>query len=114
MIVYNRSLPHKQFRSRETPTMILRGLSVLPALALAAVLAGCDRGDSSARAATAQQGPPPVPAKVREVKPQSVPIVIEVVGQVQGSKEVEVRARVTGILQKRLYNEGQRVQAGAP
>jgi membrane fusion protein, multidrug efflux system len=51
---------------------------------------------------------------VREVKPQSVPIVIEVVGQVQGSKEVEVRARVTGILQKRLYNEGQRVQAGAP
>jgi membrane fusion protein (multidrug efflux system) len=48
------------------------------------------------------------------VKPQNVPIVVEAVGQVQGSKEVEVRARVGGILLKRLYNEGQRVKAGAP
>jgi membrane fusion protein, multidrug efflux system len=93
-----------------------RGLSVVPvlALSLAAALSGCDRGDSAARAATAPQGPPAVPAKVREMRPQNVPIVLEAVGQVQGSKEVEVRARVTGILQKRLYNEGQRVRAGAP
>jgi membrane fusion protein (multidrug efflux system) len=33
---------------------------------------------------------------------------------VEGSKEVEVRARVTGILLKRLYNEGEVVGAGAP
>jgi membrane fusion protein (multidrug efflux system) len=51
---------------------------------------------------------------VRPVQPQNVPIVLEAVGQVQGSKEVEVRARVTGILLKRLYNEGQLVRAGAP
>jgi membrane fusion protein (multidrug efflux system) len=35
-------------------------------------------------------------------------------GQVQGSKEVEVRARVSGILLKRLYNEGDFVREGAP
>ncbi|HZR70205.1 MAG TPA: efflux RND transporter periplasmic adaptor subunit [Burkholderiales bacterium] len=93
--------------------MIARGLSLLLSALVAASLAGCGREDS-ARAATAQQGPPPVPAKVREVKPQPVPIVLEAVGQAQGSKEVEVRARVSGILLKRLYNEGQRVQAGAP
>jgi membrane fusion protein, multidrug efflux system len=89
-------------------------LTTVLVVSLAAALSGCDRGDSAARAATAPQAPPAVPAKVREAKPQNVPIVIEAVGQVQGSKEVEVRARVTGILQKRLYNEGQRVRAGAP
>jgi membrane fusion protein (multidrug efflux system) len=36
------------------------------------------------------------------------------VGQAEGSKEVEVRARVGGILQKRMYNEGEIVRAGAP
>ncbi len=94
--------------------MTARGLSLLLCALVAAALAGCDHGDAATRGTGAQQGPPPVPAKVREVQPQAVPIVLEAVGQVQGSKEVEVRARVTGILLKRLYNEGQRVQAGAP
>ena len=48
------------------------------------------------------------------MQPQRVPIRLEVVGQVEGSKEVEVRARVAGILLKRLYNEGDVVGAGAP
>src|ERR1700693_4447584 len=55
---------------------------------------------------------PPLPAKVIEAAPQSVPIVIEAVGQVEGSKEVEVRARVSGILKRRLYQEGEVVAAG--
>src|SRR5262249_18235238 len=94
--------------------MIARGLSLLLAVLVAATLAGCDRGDSAARAATAPQAPPAVPAKVREMKPENVPIVVEAVGQAQGSKEVEVRARVTGILQKVLSREGQLVKADAP
>jgi len=48
------------------------------------------------------------------VAPQRVPIVLDAVGQVQGSKEVEVRARVSGILQKRLFTEGELVRADAP
>ena len=51
---------------------------------------------------------------VIEVTPQRVPIAVEAVGQIEGSKEVEVRARVSGILLKRLYNEGDLVRAGAP
>jgi membrane fusion protein (multidrug efflux system) len=54
-----------------------------------------------------------VQAKIVAVQPQRVPIRLEVVGQVEGSKEVEVRARVAGILLKRLYNEGDVVGAGA-
>jgi membrane fusion protein (multidrug efflux system) len=82
------------------------------ALLLAASLAACDRGDSAARAAPASA--PAIAAKVREASPQDVPIVLEAVGQVQGSKEVEVRARVSGILLKQLYKEGQLVKEGAP
>jgi membrane fusion protein (multidrug efflux system) len=51
---------------------------------------------------------------VLQVAPQRVPIAVEAVGQIEGSKEVEVRARVSGILLKRLYREGELVRAGAP
>jgi len=84
------------------------------ALLLAAALTACDRGDTSARAAQAPSPPPAVAAKVRVAAAQDVPIVLEAVGQLQGSKEVEVRARVSGILLKQLYKEGQLVKEGAP
>jgi membrane fusion protein (multidrug efflux system) len=82
----------------------------LSALGLAVtLLAGCGQGGATTPAA----GQAAVPARVLEVVPQRVPIVLEAVGQVQGSKEVEVRARVSGILLKRLYNEGDFVREGS-
>jgi membrane fusion protein (multidrug efflux system) len=95
-------------------TRISIALRLAPALVLACSLAACDRGDAAARAAQAPSPPVAVAARVREAVPQDVPIVLEAVGQVQGSKEVEIRARVSGILLKQLYNEGQLVKAGAP
>jgi membrane fusion protein (multidrug efflux system) len=71
-------------------------------------LAACGRGSAPATAT------PSIAASVIEAAPQDVPIMIEAVGQVEGSKEVEVRARVTGILLKRLYQEGAVVRADAP
>jgi membrane fusion protein, multidrug efflux system len=50
----------------------------------------------------------------RTVAIGSAPIVLEAVGRTEGSKEVEIRARVSGIVQKRLYDEGSFVRAGAP
>jgi len=83
------------------------------ALLCAALIAGCgqerlDPGHAAVPAA------PALPAAVLQVAPQRVPIAVEAVGQIEGSKEVEVRARVSGILLKRLYNEGDLVRAGAP
>lgn len=87
-------------------------LSVLSCLTLALAMTGCGQGRSdSAHAAPAA---PALPAAVLQVTPQRVPITVEAVGQTEGSKEVEVRARVAGILLKRLYNEGEMVRAGAP
>lgn len=56
----------------------------------------------------------PVPVTTRTVAVSSAPIVLEAVGRTEGSKEVEIRARVSGIVQKRLYNEGSFVRAGTP
>ncbi len=91
--------------------LLYRSPSVLIGLLVAILLAGCEQGGANTPAAA--QAAAAVPAKVLEVAPQRVPIVLEAVGQVQGSKEVEVRARVSGILLKRLYNEGDFVRAGS-
>jgi membrane fusion protein (multidrug efflux system) len=82
------------------------------AWALAALLAicGCDRTGS----ADAHKGEPPLGVAVLRVAPQKVPILVEVVGRTEGSREVEVRSRVTGIVQKQNYTEGDPVRAGTP
>ncbi len=57
-------------------------------------------------------GFPPAVVAIREVKPAPAPVVFEFPGQTAGSREVEVRARVTGILLKRNFEEGAKVRAG--
>lgn len=56
--------------------------------------------------------PPPPEVAVTEAQPKSVSLTYEFVGQTAGSREVEVRARVTGILLKRNYEEGALVRQG--
>jgi membrane fusion protein (multidrug efflux system) len=77
--------------------------------ALALVACGRDVGSVAAVPAAA-----PVPVHIVKVEPRTVPIRFVVPGQVEGSKEVEVRARVSGILQKQFYKEGDAVKEGAP
>jgi membrane fusion protein (multidrug efflux system) len=83
---------------------------VFAALAVSA----CGRQqDPGAQAKAAPPGPPPaMPVAVKRVEPQRVPVALEAVGQAEGSRQVEVRARVSGILEKRLYAEGDPVRAG--
>jgi len=80
---------------------------LIPAAALA--LAACGKHDAPAAAGAA---PPPLPVSAIRVAAQRLPISLEAVGQAEGSREVEIRARVTGILEKRLYDEGAAVPAG--
>lgn len=56
----------------------------------------------------------PLPVSVIEAQPTNLPNVLEVTAQAEGAKETEVRARVNGILLKRLYEEGSPVEAGQP
>jgi membrane fusion protein (multidrug efflux system) len=57
-------------------------------------------------------GMPPQEVNAMTVALQSLPETYEYVGQTAGSREVEVRARVTGILLKRNFDEGGRVKQG--
>jgi membrane fusion protein (multidrug efflux system) len=77
----------------------------LPALLLP-VLAAC--GPSGGQ----QHGFPPAQVSVMTVEPKSLPASFEYTGQTLGSREVEVRARVTGILQARNFVEGGPVAKG--
>ncbi len=55
---------------------------------------------------------PPPEVTVVTVAPQALPATFEYVGQTAGSREVEVRARVAGILLKRNFTEGAPVKQG--
>jgi membrane fusion protein (multidrug efflux system) len=83
---------------------------------LCAVLAACS--DSGARQqekkAAKDVAPAAVPVSILEMAPRAVPVSFEAVARTEGSREVQIRARVAGILEKQLYNEGDAVPAGAP
>ncbi|HKA45709.1 MAG TPA: efflux RND transporter periplasmic adaptor subunit [Burkholderiales bacterium] len=55
---------------------------------------------------------PPPAVTVITVEPKDVPVTYEYVAQTAGFREVEVRARVTGIVLKRNYREGAQVRQG--
>jgi len=81
--------------------------NLLVALIVGAVLAGCG-------------GEPPQPQQqapevsVQTVDNTAVPLDLTYTARTVGSREVEVRARVGGILLKRRYEEGSRVKEGQP
>ena len=72
------------------------------------LLAACGKGTAPNPSGMA------LPVAVIEAAPQKLPMMVEAVGQAEGSKDFEVRARVTGVLEKKLYAEGEAVKAGAP
>jgi membrane fusion protein (multidrug efflux system) len=85
---------------------------LLISCALAFALTGCQNEQEPSTANAAAASAPPLQVSVQRVQPRRVPIALEAVGQAEGSREVEIRARVAGILEKRLYAEGEPVKAG--
>jgi membrane fusion protein (multidrug efflux system) len=77
---------------------------------LVLALAACSGSGAPPQAAAPQA----LPVTVLEMEARDLPSVIELMAQTEGAKETEVRARVGGILLKRLYEEGTPVKAGQP
>ncbi|MEO5845906.1 MAG: efflux RND transporter periplasmic adaptor subunit [Caldimonas sp.] len=92
----------------------------LLALAVAALVAACGAKTDDAPAAAGGKGPgpggapPPAEVGVVTVQPRAVGLVTELPGRLEASRVAQVRARATGILQKRLFTEGSDVKAGQP
>ena len=83
----------------------------LSLLSISMILVACNKAPQGAAPAGMPQMPPPEVAVVT-VKAQNVPVLFEYSAQVAASKDSEIRARVSGILLKRHFQEGQAVQAG--
>lgn len=79
-------------------------------VALVLAIAGCEPA-----AAPGPGGPggfPPAVVTVISVEPKDLPVTYEYPAQTAGYREVEVRARVTGVLERRNYREGAPVKQG--
>ncbi len=96
--------------------MISTPIPLLAVLAMSLILSACGKPSANAQSGPGGPGgaPPPPEVTVITVKAATQPIELEYAGQTAGSRETEVRARVAGIVQKRLYVEGATVKAGAP
>jgi membrane fusion protein (multidrug efflux system) len=81
---------------------------LVPALAACSPSGGQEKGAHGGPGG----GMPPAEVSAVTVEAKSLPVAFEYVGQTAGSREVEVRARVTGILLKRNFEEGARVKKG--
>jgi membrane fusion protein, multidrug efflux system len=82
----------------------------LSALGLTALLVGC--GPKAAAPAGPAGGMPPAQVGVVTVTPGDIGLVTELPGRLEASRVAQVRARVAGIVQKRLFREGGDVKAG--
>jgi membrane fusion protein, multidrug efflux system len=88
-------------------TAISRAAGVAPLILAAAVLAAC-----GPKGPQGPHGFPPAVVAVQEVTPKTIPVEFEYPAQTAGSREVEVRARVPGIILRRNYEEGAAVRVG--
>jgi membrane fusion protein (multidrug efflux system) len=88
-------------------------LGTMPLLFLALVtLIGCGRSPNTGGAGGSPGAArPPTEVSVVTVAPEVVTITTELPGRVNAVREAEVRARATGILLKRLFEEGADVKA---
>ena len=85
------------------PRPVGPGSRALGAALLALLLAACGSG-----------APPPPEVAVVTVALHSAPLVTELPARVEASRVAQVRARVNGIVLKRLFREGSDVKAGQP
>lgn len=95
--------------------MVAAALAVFLQPALAQVqdkVADDTEKKEAAPAPAAAQQPPPPPAKVMTMKPQTVIVTENLPARLEASREAVIQPQVSGIVQKRLFEEGSLVRAG--
>ena len=97
-------------------TVRLRLRLLLPTL-LALGLSACGDGGAPSKSG-GPGGPgggmPPAAVGVVEVRPEPVALDTELPGRVEALRSAQVRARVNGVVQQRLFREGSDIKQGQP
>ena len=101
---------------KKRPTFLQGARLGVPALVLgtALALAACGKKDPAAPGAQGAGAPPPPSVGVVVVQPGNLPVLTELPGRLEASRIAQVRARATGVVQRRLFTEGGWVNAGQP
>lgn len=86
----------------------------LAAALCALLLAACGKSNEAAGGAQGARQMPPAQVGVIRAATQAVPLRTELPGRVEALRTAEVRARVNGVVLKRLFAEGSDVKAGQP
>jgi len=79
---------------------------------MAASLVGCGAKDGAAGGGKPPPQMPPPSVGVVTVQPRSIALSTELPGRVEALRVAQVRARVNGVVQKRLFTEGSEVKVG--
>jgi membrane fusion protein (multidrug efflux system) len=99
----------------KAPGLSLSLVATAAVLAVSVALSSCSDGLAQKGAATSGGGQmPPSEVAVVTVQTQTVPMVSELPGRLEASRVAQVRARVPGVVQQRLFTEGSDVKAGQP
>lgn len=92
-------------------TFVRRLTPIAAILLMVFSVAGC--GEKNAVAQTPGAGAPPPPeVSVVTVEPQRIVMTTELPGRIEATRVAQVRARVPGIVLKRVFREGSEVKAG--
>ncbi len=84
-------------------------------LSASLLLAACSKSDAPAAGGKGSgSAPPPAEVGVATVAQRPIGLVTELPGRLEASRVAQVRARVAGIVLKRLFVEGSDVKAGQP
>ncbi|WP_067095299.1 efflux RND transporter periplasmic adaptor subunit [Marinomonas atlantica] len=93
--------------------MLSRNFLLTGVVLASAILAGCQESESSAAKGNAQaQQAPKTQVGIITIEKQAVELTSELPGRTKSSLEAEIRPQVGGIVEKRLFEEGQAVAAG--
>ena len=92
--------------------MVAAALAVFLQPALAQVQDADKESKEGGAAPAAGQQPPPPQAGVLVVKPQTVVVTENLPARLEASREAVIQPQVSGIVQKRLFEEGSLVRAG--
>lgn len=85
---------------------------LLSGLLLSLAVAGCSHEEAPAQSRQMSQAQPAISVEVLTLEPSQIPRSINLTGRTHAFAEAEIRPQVSGIIQARLFQEGQTVEKG--